>query len=392
MDKKRILIIEDDALFRRTLADYLDGCGYETTLAADGVQGLEMARAEQFDVALVDLRIPRMSGLQVIAILSAEQPTLPIIVVSGNSLVGNAIEAMRRGAWDYITKPILDNDELLDCIERHLALRELEYQEINQDSQEIEENKAFLIKEIKLSRMRQVDLQRQLQECREQSRDVVDRQFPAEFDQLIGEIAHDMRNGLGIIHNTVGFLEDSLADTSYQPDLSAISDSVDFCELVLRNLSILGGYDVFDPRWVNLEIIVRKICLMLERKLVNIDLMVDADPSAPEILADEGQMKQAFMNLIKNAGEAMPDGGILTVRTRREEQMLCIEVSDTGYGISTENQDRIFRESFTTKKQGHGLGLHIVHTIVNRHGGTIEVESEVGKGTTFTLRLPIEPE
>ena len=102
-------------------------------------------------------------------------------------------------------------------------------------------------------------------------------------------------------------------------------------------------------------------------------------------------MKQVLMNLLTNAGEAMPDGGTLTVRTRREERMLCIEVSDTGCGIPPEDQDKVFYESFTTKNQGYGFGLTIVRTIITHHGGTIEMESEVGKGTTFTVRLPTRP-
>jgi signal transduction histidine kinase len=124
--------------------------------------------------------------------------------------------------------------------------------------------------------------------------------------------------------------------------------------------------------------------------LVDVNLVVNADPDVPEILADEGQMKQVFMNLIKNAGEAMPDGGTLTFHTRREGQMLRVEVSDTGCGISPENQERVFQEFFTTKDRGYGLGLHIVHTIIKRHGGTIRVESEPGQGATFILHLPIE--
>ncbi len=129
---------------------------------------------------------------------------------------------------------------------------------------------------------------------------------------------------------------------------------------------------------------------MLERKLADIELVVDADADTPVIIADEGQMQQVFMNLIKNAGEAMPDGGTLTVRTRRREGMLHIELNDTGCGISPENRERLFQEFFTTKKEGYGLGLLVVHTIINRHMGTIKVESKVGEGTTFILHLPIE--
>jgi signal transduction histidine kinase len=261
------------------------------------------------------------------------------------------------------------------------------------DPKEMEKDIEFLVNQVKQLRKQRADLLYRLSEYEKQSTATSKEQFPlAELSRLTDGIVHDMRSGLGVIRNTIGFLEDDLADSVHQSDLLKISRSLDFCELVLRNLSALGGQDIFQPQWINLEAIVREVYFILERKLIDVELVIDADPDVPEILADEGQMKQIFMNLIKNAGEAMPDGGTLTVHTRREGQMLRIEVSDTGCGISPENQQRLFREFFTTKDRGYGLGLHIVHTIVKRHGGTIEVDSKVGEGTTFTLHLPIESE
>ena len=261
------------------------------------------------------------------------------------------------------------------------------------DPAEMEKDIELLVRDVKQSRKQRADLLRRLSECEERSRSTADGRLPlSELSRLTDGIVHDMRSGLGVIRNTIGFLEDDLADSAHQSDLLKITRSLDFCELVLRNLSALGGQDIFQPTSVNLEEVVREVYFMLERKLVDVDLVVDADPGVPEILADEGQMRQVFMNLIKNAGEAMPDGGTLAVRTRREGPLLRVEVADMGCGIAPENQARLFREFFTTKERGYGLGLHIVHTIVKRHGGTIEVESEAGQGTTFTLHLPIEPE
>jgi signal transduction histidine kinase/DNA-binding response OmpR family regulator len=120
MSTKRILIVDDEPLLRRAMADYLAECGYETSTAADGAEGLAQARAEQFDVVLVDLRMPRVDGLEVIATLHAEQPELPIVVISGTGVLSDAIAAMRRGAWDYITKPIQDVDEIVVVVERVL--------------------------------------------------------------------------------------------------------------------------------------------------------------------------------------------------------------------------------------------------------------------------------
>ncbi|HEY72326.1 MAG: hypothetical protein DRJ03_18460 [Chloroflexi bacterium] len=117
---KRILIIDDEPLIRRALSDYLTDRSYVTTTAADGAQGLSEARKGQFHAILVDLRMPRVDGLEVIAALKAEQPELPVVVVSGTGVLSDVIEAQRQGAWDYITKPIRDMDEIAVVIERVL--------------------------------------------------------------------------------------------------------------------------------------------------------------------------------------------------------------------------------------------------------------------------------
>jgi len=120
MSQKRILVIDDELLLRRALADYLDECGHQTVTAADGAEGLAIARAEHLDAVLVDLRMPRVDGLEVVATLKAEQPELPVVVVSGTGVLQDVIEAIRRGAWDYVTKPVRDMDEIAVIIERVL--------------------------------------------------------------------------------------------------------------------------------------------------------------------------------------------------------------------------------------------------------------------------------
>jgi len=255
-----------------------------------------------------------------------------------------------------------------------------------------DETTVLLQKEIKRLRLQRLELLRRIEapEKRELP-DEAETFSLGDLTQLISGIVHDLRGGLGVIRNTVGFMLDDVdGDDTLATDLRKIVQSAEFCEVVVRNLMALGGGEAFEPTEVNIERVVREVFFMLERKLVDVTLVVDADPDTPTIMADEGQMKQVFMNLIKNAGEAMPDGGMLTLRTRRKGQMLCVEISDTGYGISPEDQERLFYKFFTTKERGYGLGLHIVNTIVKRHGGTIEVESKVGEGTTFTLHLPIE--
>ncbi len=120
MPDSSILIVDDEVLIRRALSDYLQECGYTTMTAADGEDGITKARAKRFDAVLVDLRMPRVDGLEVIATLKAEQPDLPVVVVSGTGVLQDVIAAMRLGAWDYITKPIHDMDEIAVVVERVL--------------------------------------------------------------------------------------------------------------------------------------------------------------------------------------------------------------------------------------------------------------------------------
>lgn len=258
------------------------------------------------------------------------------------------------------------------------------------DPTQMEKDIQHLVKQVKQLRKEKADLYRQLAEQDQQTSFAADRLPLSEISRITESTVHDIRNALGVIRNTIGFLSDDLTDNSHQADLQKINHSLDFCELLMRNLSSLSGQDIFQPEWVNVESIAREVYSMLERKLVDVDLTLDIDPHVPEIMADRGQIKQLFMNLIKNAGEAMPDGGTLTIHTRQEDQMLRIDITDTGIGISPPHQQKLFKEFFTTKEKGYGLGLYIVQSIVKRHGGTIAVQSESGKGAIFSLLLPIE--
>jgi signal transduction histidine kinase len=146
-DRRRILIVDDEPLIRRAMADYLEDCGYETVMAVDGAEGLDKVRARQFDIVLVDLRMPRIDGLQVVSTLKSEQPDLPVVVVSGTGVMNDAIEAMRQGAWDYITKPVQDIEEIRVTVERVLERAKL-VSERDRYQSELEDLNASLEAEV----------------------------------------------------------------------------------------------------------------------------------------------------------------------------------------------------------------------------------------------------
>ncbi len=212
--------------------------------------------------------------------------------------------------------------------------------------------------------------------------------FDSQTQLLLNTVVHDLQNGLGIIDQFARFvLADIGAEHRVAEDVERIICSAQFCQGVIRNLAILNHKGVFNPTEVNIETIVADVFSMLERKLANVRLQTNGNGPAT-IIADEWQMKQVFMNLIKNAGEAMPEGGVLVIRFKRRDGFLWIEVSDTGSGIAADEIGYVFDLYFTSKEGGSGVGLYIVKEIIHRHGGAIEANSKIGRGTTFVLRLP----
>ncbi len=160
-ETKHVLIIDDEPIIRHALEDYLKDCGYEASAANDGLAGLNKVRTEHFDVILADLRMPKMDGMELISMLQIECPQLPVIVVSGTGLLNDAIEAIRRGAWDYITKPVYDMDEIKVVIERVLDKASL-IAERDRYQQEIE----------RLNRGLETEVTRQTQDLQARNREL----------------------------------------------------------------------------------------------------------------------------------------------------------------------------------------------------------------------------
>jgi two-component system NtrC family sensor kinase len=129
-----------------------------------------------------------------------------------------------------------------------------------------------------------------------------------------------------------------------------------------------------------------------QMKESNIKVETSLDPNISEIMASTNQMRQVMLNIFKNAKEAMPKGGTLTVKTVMEGDKILLHLKDTGTGIPEEIRDKVFEAFFTTKQKvkGVGLGLSVCYGIIKDHGGEIKVESEEGKGATFIITLPIE--
>ena len=224
--------------------------------------------------------------------------------------------------------------------------------------------------------------------------------------QLAGAIAHDFNNVLTvIIGNADTLLMDMPAGNPWRTDVADIRDAAGRAAGLTRQLLSFSRKRPISAQPMNLNDSVRQMEPMLARVIgARLKLIVDLDPDLPPVVADATQIEQILVNLSVNARDAMPSGGTLTIRTRSVETEVshgdapagtyaAIEVEDTGVGISPEIRAQVFEPFFTTKPagKGTGLGLSTVNGIATQAGGFCTVASEVGRGTTLTVHLPIDP-
>jgi len=252
------------------------------------------------------------------------------------------------------------------------------------------------------------ELARAYQELRSAQRQLLQSEKMASLGQLVAGVAHEINNPVSFIVGNLGPLRDKLETLE---TAAARHDDPDLVRLVgrvrrifetigrgaertagivqdLRTFSRVGdaeraAFDVHE----GLDVSIRLLQGRWESRIT-----IERDyGDLPLIEAVPGQLNQVFMNLLANACDAVAERGTIRIETRRENGELRIAISDDGTGIAAADLDRVFDPFFTTKPQGHGtgLGLSITHGIVEDHGGRLEVESQVGKGTTFTMWLPI---
>jgi len=235
-------------------------------------------------------------------------------------------------------------------------------------------------------------MERELQKMREA---LLQSEKLAAMGRLTSQIAHELNNPIYGIMNTLELLKTEIPPESKRRRILELSLSeIQRLSEMLRNMLSFSKPEEEKRRPIKIDELIEGILLMMEKQMreSNIQVETSFDPGIPEIMASTNQMRQVMLNILKNAKEAMPKGGILTARTVKKEDKVLTYIKDTGVGIPEEIKDKIFEAFFTTKQKvkGVGLGLSVCYGIIKDHGGEIRVESEEGKGTTFIISLPIE--
>jgi len=233
---------------------------------------------------------------------------------------------------------------------------------------------------------------RALQEAQEQ---LISQEKLAALGQMASVVGHELRNPLAVMNNSVYFLKTKLAAAAGEAGLDPKLDKhihILESEIVKSNMIIRDVLDFARNRALNAT--AQKMDELVEKAIEriqfppNVSLQKSLGLNGSEVVVDEDEIRQVLVNLMENACQAMTSGGTLTVGTKAQGEMIQIDIGDTGCGIPQEHLNKIFAPFFTTKSRGTGLGLAVVKKIIERHKGTIEVESRVAEGTVFHIRIP----
>jgi PAS domain S-box-containing protein len=236
-----------------------------------------------------------------------------------------------------------------------------------------------------------LEMERRLKTTQEQ---LLQSEKLAAMGRLTSQIAHELNNPLYGIMNTIELMKTEISPDNKRRRLleMALSEIVRLSEL-LRKMLTFSKPDQKEKQPVDINTILDEILLLHEKQFRENDIGISMDLSTGLglVYASKNQLRQVFLNIFKNAGDAMPDGGTLTVKTSGKDDEIVVEISDTGVGIEKENLNKIFDAFFTTKSsvKGVGLGLSVCYGFIIEHGGDISVESQEDAGTKFIITLPL---
>jgi two-component system NtrC family sensor kinase len=231
-------------------------------------------------------------------------------------------------------------------------------------------------------------------ELEQAQRQLIQSEKLASLGQLAAGVAHELNNPLGTITLFSSMLKKDLAhNEKWKKDINLIIQEAERAAKIVKDLLSFSRETKLKPGLVNINSIIQDaVSLLVKRSLFrNIQVKQELESSVPTTFADPDLLKQVFFNIILNGAQAMEGSGILTIRSqpKNEGRAIEIQIEDTGKGIKEDHLSRLFDPFFTTKEKGTGLGLALVYGIVSKHKGTIDVESELGKGTTFLIKMPV---
>lgn len=391
----KILIVDDELPNVRLLESLLKREGYQNLISTTDSRQVLPIFTEHFpDLVLLDLNMPHLDGyevLRLVADLVPEHEFLPIIVLTADVRPATKRRALASGAIDFLCKPF-DNQEVALRIRNALRTRGWHLQ-LQDQNLRLEES----------VNQRTQELEKTLAELRTTQQRVVQQERLHALGMMATGIAHDFNNVLALIMGYSELLlnDNGRADRKEKTSKylrTVIGAAQDAAQMVNRLAQFHRPPSETDLRQrVRLgQIVEQAIALTMPKwkgqamaRGVDIEMVQQLD-NVPDIAGDPAELRELLTNMIFNAVDAMPDGGTVTVKICAHGDCVVLKVADTGTGMTEEVRQRCLEPFFTTKGEGgSGLGLAMIYGIVQRHGGTLDIETQVGVGTKFEIRLPI---
>jgi len=359
--KPLVLIIDDEEAMRDSCTQILLKSGFRAETAEDGAAGLKKIKDLGPDLVLVDLKMPGISGFEVLDRLKNLDPHIIPIVITGYATVDSAVEAMKKGAYDFLPKPF-SPEELRIIIRRAYERRKLilEAEALRTEKKLLEENFITMVSHqlrsplVTIQQYFEVILAGMVGPVDEKPKEMI---FKAR-DRLDG-LLHLINDWLDLARINKGQIVDKFKTLDIQKMLEKL---IDFMRPLAQEYGVAVEFNTA--------------------------------PAPVLVLGDEESLEQVFTNLINNAIKYNKPGGRLHLNLKMDAGFIAVAVEDTGIGIAKEHLPFIFdqfyqvRRSQGKKMKGTGLGLSIAKKIVDAHNGTIDVSSEPDVGSTFIVRLP----
>lgn len=373
-EKSLILVIDDEIGICEGIQRALEPEGFQVSIALEGKSGLALVRENDFDLVLLDVKMPEISGLDLIGMIHQIDPEIICIIITGYATVEMAVSAIKQGAYDFLTKPF-SVDILLLAVNQGLERRMLS----------LEAKRAARVK---------AEMQKLAEEkIRLEELDRAKKQF-------IRLVTHELQSPVAAVENYLKLILEGYVPTEDQKGIleKCIVRTREERKLIadLLELGHLEMIESFQVSRINpgeiLEQVIEELREVIDQK--DLGLLVEVDKNIPEITASPEQIKSVWSNLLSNAVKFTPDRGEIAIGLQYKNGTLMGRVQDTGIGIPLEDQEKLFTEFFRAEnaKQagvpGTGLGLVVVKRIIEGLGGKIKVKSKPGFGATFQFKIP----
>jgi len=393
----RVLIIDDEKSIRTTLSAFLQAEGYRVDVAEDVRQAKTLLDKKEFDVVVTDIILPRISGIELLQQVHKMFPDILVIIMTGEPTVDTAVEAVRAGAFDYLTKPI-SKPAILHAVANAAKIKTLEDDKRRLETENLQYRQSLEQQVEKRTR----ELHKALDKVKKAQQQLVKQERMNAIGEMASGIAHDFNN---VLMPIAGFSDMLLSRPNILDDreqtirmLETIRSASDDARHIVQRLRQIYKEDQPECSPVNLARVMESTISITMPKWkeemnamgVTVELVTEFD-DVPLIEGNVSDLREVFTNLVFNAVDAMPDGGKITMKIFKEngKGVVC-EVCDTGIGMDRHAAGHCLEPFFTTKgASGTGLGLSMVQAIVQRHGGSLKIDSKQDAGTTVRMRFPV---